>query len=284
MYYLKCTYCGHLNEVKGEYLIFCSHCNKKLNNNFSDWRKRNPERSFDDFKQLICISDETILQENTKVKPSISKSSKSTKYWIGFTFAFALAILIFYAIEKYGTETIVKFFRSEKTSEEALNKKWTKQTYGGYGLTVETPAPLNRGELAIPDNVKQFVDKMDTYNYLSEKGFKIMINSIKYNQVVGTVNLQSAADGSANEAKMQKGVTDFTYNEDYVYLEDIPGFIQKGTFKTLGIEYEFINAGYAKGLNLWQVWVGYQADDETGRIAADRVIKSIEIKKDNKAL
>ena len=60
MYYIKCSQCGHLNEVKSEYQVFCSGCNKKLDNNFADWKKRNPGKSFDDYQQLVCVSDEEI--------------------------------------------------------------------------------------------------------------------------------------------------------------------------------------------------------------------------------
>lgn len=39
MHYLRCNNCGHFNEVKTEYLTFCSKCNKKLNNSYGEWRK-----------------------------------------------------------------------------------------------------------------------------------------------------------------------------------------------------------------------------------------------------
>jgi hypothetical protein len=267
MHFLKCNNCGHLNEVKSEYLNFCSDCNKKLENNFSDWQKRNPEKNFEDFKQLICVSHTEMQSKSER------KKSKGLKYWIGFSVTFA----IFYAIGQFGGEAIGRFFKSEKTSVEVLDQKWIKETYGSFGLTVETPVKMTKGNLPVPDNVKQFVEKMDVYNYMSAKGFKVMINSIKYYPSVGQVNLQGAADGSVNEMKMQKGVTDFDYTEEFILKNDIPGFIQNGTFKQNGIGVEFINAGFSKGLILWQVMVIYQADDEVGRIASKRVIESIEI-------
>src|SRR5262245_13035097 len=71
MYYLRCTNCGHLNEVKTEYLTFCSNCNKKLENNFSDWHKRNSNKSFADYQAEVCISEESKMQlEASEVKPS----------------------------------------------------------------------------------------------------------------------------------------------------------------------------------------------------------------------
>jgi hypothetical protein len=277
MHFLKCNICGHLNEVKTEYLIFCSGCNKKLGNNFSIWQKNNPEKTFDDFKKLICVSEEEISIDINKAK---SHKPKGLKYWIGFVVSFA----IFYAIGQFGGDSIVKFFKSEKTSKEVLNQKWDKETYGDYGLTVETPVKLTKGDLPMPENIKQYIDKMDVYNYMSSKGFKVLINSIKYKPTVGTLNLQGAANGSVNEMKMQKGVTDFVYTENYIYKDEIPGFIQKGTFKADDVDVEFINTGFASGLIVWQVCVIFQKDDEIGRIASKRVIESIEIKKKNNAL
>ena len=71
MHYLKCNVCGHLNEMKSEYLIFCSNCNKKLENNFRDWEKKNPEKTMDDFKKLICVSETDLLEttKDSKSKP-----------------------------------------------------------------------------------------------------------------------------------------------------------------------------------------------------------------------
>ncbi|MDA3911772.1 MAG: hypothetical protein PF448_10490 [Bacteroidales bacterium] len=215
------------------------------------------------------------LRESDFHEPVKNKKSKSRglKYWLGFAAAFAL----FYAIGHFGGEEIVMFFKSEKTSKEVLEQKWIKKTYGNYGLTVETPSKMTKGNLPIPDNVKQVIDQMDVYNYKSEKGFKVLINSIKYNPSIGQTNLQGAANGSIKEMKMQKGVTEFDYTEDYISKNKIPGFIQKGKYNLNDIEIKFINTGFSKGLIIWQVMVAYQANDEIGQVAANRVIDSIEL-------
>ena len=137
MHYLKCNNCGHLNEVKSEYQIFCTECNKKLENNYTDWLKRNQEGTFEDFKKLICVSEKDIRQSTAEPKPKPRK----LKYWIGFAVTFA----IFYAIAQFGGEAIIKFFKSEKTANEVLDQKWIKETYGDFGLTVETPIKLIKG-------------------------------------------------------------------------------------------------------------------------------------------
>lgn len=274
MHFLKCKNCGHLNEVKSEYLTFCSICNKKLDNNFSGWKKSNPDKSLEDFKQLICISDEEIQKSNSEKK---LKKPKKFKYWIVFVAVFVVVFSFSYVIAYFGVETIVKYIKSEKTSKDVLDKKWTREAYGDYGLSIETPAKLVKSEMPLPDNIKQYIDNMDYYEYVSEKGFKIIINSAKYNPAVGETNLQGAANGSIQEMKNESGVTDFTYDEEYISKDDIPGFIQNGTFRISGVDVEFINTGFASGLIFWQVMVVFQSDDDVGRIAAKRVIGSIEI-------
>ena len=270
MLYLKCNNCGNLNEVKTEYLSFCSSCNKKLYNSYSSWKLQNPGKSFTDYSNLICLTDKDI----EKVEKSGKRAKKSWKYWVVFIVMFA----VMSAVGKYGGEMIVKYLNSELTSKKVFDQEWIRETYGDYGLTVETPARLTKGDLPIPDGIKPLIESMDVYNYVSEKGFKVMINSVKYNFELGTSNLQGAANGSINEMKNQEGVTDFDYSEDQITKNDIPGFIQNGTYNVKGVEVEFVNVGFAKGLVLWQVIVVYQKDDVVGRRAAKRVIKSIEIK------
>jgi hypothetical protein len=277
MYFLKCNNCGHLNEVKTEYLSFCSKCNKKLENNFSGWHRKYPEKSFEDYKHLICISEEKISEVEYRPKP---KGVKGLKYGI----AFAVSVAIFYAIGQFGGEAIVRYLKSEKTSREVLSQKWIKETYGVYGLTVETPALLTKSDLVIPDNIMQVIDRIDTYDYKTAKGFKIIINSVKYKPGIGIVNLQGAANGTVKEMKNQKGVTDFIYSEENITKDEIPGYFQKGTYQINGIGVEFINAGFVSGLNLWQVSVAYEGDDEIGRTAAKRVIESIEINLNSKSV
>jgi len=272
MYYIKCSQCGHLNEVKSEYQVFCSGCNKKLDNNFADWRKRNPAKSFDDYQQLVCVSDEEIQKAAPVKEP---KPRKGLIALIGIAAFAAIA----YAVGSLAGDAIIKFLKYEKTSKEVLSNNWIKKTYG-MGLTVETPVIMPKAELPFPENVMNVIEEYEAYNYNSAKGFKVLINSIKYKPVVGELNLQGAANGSVNEMKIQKGVSDFDYTEAPYSKGDIPGFIQKGTYKQDGIEVEFINTGFMKGLNLWQVFVAYQSDDEVGQIAAQKVIDSIEIEED----
>ncbi len=270
MFFIKCTHCGYLNEVKSEYLVFCTNCNKKLVNNFTEWKKENSKKTMEDYQQLVCVSDEEIQESVIKAK---STNPKAKWYGIGVAILFAA----FFALSQFGGEYIQALFNYEKTSQEVLDQQWTRQSYGEFGLSMETPVKMTERDLPIPDQVRQMIDVMDVYEYASEEGFKVIITSIQYDQSIGSMSLQGAANGSIAEMQKQPGVSNFDFSEKQVFKGDIPGYEQTGSYKIEGITVEFINTGFTTGLIYWQVMVAYQSIDDVGKVAANRVIESIEI-------
>ena len=80
MHYLACDHCLHPNEVKSEYLTFCEKCGKKIQNNFTEWQKENPGRSFEEFKNTVCRT--AILHwEPEEIQPR-QKKNKLLQYSI----------------------------------------------------------------------------------------------------------------------------------------------------------------------------------------------------------
>ena len=275
MIYLKCSKCGHLNEVNTQYLTFCAGCNKKLENNYASWQVFNPEGSFGDYKQQVCLTEE----KANAVPPSAKKKLNKGKL-AKLSLAGVLAITLFFAAGQYAVYAASKVNSSlegEKISAAIIAQKWSQETYGIYGLSIETPVRLNRANLPLPANIRDAIEHMDVFRYESLKGIQILVSSIRYKQVVDSISLQGAANGSTNEARLQPGVTDFKYIEEPHNLGNIRGFLQKGAYRLDGQVIEFQNTGFVKELNLWQVWVAYSADDETGRKLADRIINSIKI-------
>lgn len=164
MHYLKCSSCGHLNEVNNGNQIFCSSCNRRLDNNFFSWQKDNPEKNLDDFKRLMCVSDEDLQQANAKTK----QSPKGMKYWLSFI----VGTLLLYVVGHFGGEYIVNFFKSEKTSKEVMEKTWFSETYGDFGLVVETPVKMTKSELSLPPNISSTSTKWIHTNTFQPKGLR----------------------------------------------------------------------------------------------------------------
>lgn len=147
MHYLKCPNCGHFNELKTEYQTFCKNCNKVLKNNFTDWKKDNPNNTFEDFKKLMCTTNPTEpLKENSN-KPKF----KGLKYWIGFALAFA----IFYAIGQLGGEKLVSLIRKPAFDKNLME----------IASELNKTCPLMVDSLTRLDNTIALPNKVFQYNY-----------------------------------------------------------------------------------------------------------------------
>ena len=168
MYFLKCSKCGHLNEVKSEYLIFCSKCDKKLDNSYTDWQKRNSEKSFDDYKQLICITETEVQKSTVKTK---TYNFKSLKYGLAFAIAFA----IFYAIGHFGGEKIISFF-----SKPAYDKAMTK-----FASEISKNCPMMIDNVTRLDNAIALPDNAIQYSYTIINVVKDSINIDEAKKVLG---------------------------------------------------------------------------------------------------
>lgn len=146
MEYLKCNSCGHLNEIRTEYQTFCVSCKKKLENNFPDWIRMNPEKTFEDFKHLICISEKEMNKANTHTKV---KKPKGLKYWIGFAVVFA----IFSVIGQYGGKAISELFNFN--SYDKVMMEVASELNKSCPIMVDSETRLDN-TIALPDNVFQY--------------------------------------------------------------------------------------------------------------------------------
>ncbi len=72
--------------------------------------------------------------------------------------------------------------------------------------------------------------------------------------------------------------------ENPVYINQVPGIVQKGTLLKNQVRYEFTNIIALNGLVLYQITIACRADDDTAKKAGERVIKSIKIDLDTKTI
>ncbi|MBN2639685.1 MAG: hypothetical protein JXR65_11445 [Bacteroidales bacterium] len=197
MHYLKCNNCGHYNEVKSEYMVFCANCNKKLNNSFSEWVKRNPEKSFDDYKQVVCTTEKAEIKEQ---KPK-SKKVKSLKYWIGFAVAFA----IFYAIGQIGGEKIVDLFR--KPLIDRVLMKTASEINKTCPVMVDQYTRLDNA-VVLPDKVFQF-----NYTLLNIDTESVNINELKKNLEPSIINYVRTSP-QIQKLRDEKVTINYNYRND----------------------------------------------------------------------
>jgi hypothetical protein len=145
MHYIICGKCGHYNEVKSEYQIFCTACNKRLENNFTSWKSRNPDKSFENFKEIICTTQDP---RDTLNKPT---TAKGLKYWITTTVAFALL----FAAAQLGGEKIASLLRKPSFDKEMM----------AVASEINQSCPIMVDSETRLDNVVSMPNKVLQYNY-----------------------------------------------------------------------------------------------------------------------
>jgi hypothetical protein len=183
MYFLKCSKCGHFNEVKTEYMIFCSNCHKKLDNNYSDWFRQNPDKSFDIYKQLMC-STEIIEIAKNKTKTS---NPKQLKFWLGF----AVTLAIFYAIGQFGGQKIMGFFHKPLYDEAMMS--YASELNKSCPIMIDNATRLDNA-IALPNNTFQYnytlvkmVKDSIAIEELKKKVEPTIINFVKTNPEMKTI-------------------------------------------------------------------------------------------------
>lgn len=273
-HYLKCNNCNKLNEIKSEYMVLCSFCGKRMQNNYTEWKLSNAGKTFEDYKELVGKREEEV---SNPAQDQLEKGKQKSKALVKKLLIVAITI----AAAVFGTwlgSTAIKALQNGKKTAEIKESQWKKKTYGDFGLTVETPWILTptKDELPLEAKVNALIDKMQTYENPSED-FKVIVNSIKYSPEIGEVNFRGGADGAINGMKNVPGVTDFVYDEQPYSSGNIPGVIQKGSYKLSNINIEFINVMVMQNLNAWQVNILYKADDKVAKKAAERIAKSFKI-------
>ena len=160
MYYLKCSDCGHFNVVKTEYQIFCSNCDKKMDNNYTSWVKRNPDKSFDDFKRIVCTTE---VHETRRPK---SKSKSGTKMVLKILLGIAVVVGLFFVVGQFAGETLMEYFK--KTVYDKSMMVVASEVNKSCPIMIDNATRLDNA-IALPNNVFQ-------YNYTLVKLVKDSVN------------------------------------------------------------------------------------------------------------
>ena len=77
--YLSCDSCQHKNIINSERIVFCTNCNKKLVNNYTDWKKTKFDSSFETYIAKETLEKNTLNEEiniTPEKKKNIFKQSK----------------------------------------------------------------------------------------------------------------------------------------------------------------------------------------------------------------
>ena len=273
MYYLKCKHCNHLNEVKSEYLVVCGLCNRKLEDNFKDWKVKHPEKSFEDFQREVCLTEEQV-KKGDMMKPTRKRGNKKGLIagGIGGILVILMVVLVLNGM-KDGYDEL-----SGDNDTPVLVQAWYTGTYAG-GLSLATPKAMkSEGNVTdeLPEEVRSLVKEMQTFSYEGDD-LEFTYLYTEYAPEVGQVDLEKAVNERLNQLKNQPRVFDLKNDIAYVEEGDLSGVVMQGTYVQRGTEYEFKVTLYTTGLKLYQFISSNKKGDDTARGVVRRIYDSLKI-------
>lgn len=179
MEYLKCNHCAYFNKIESEYTTFCSSCGKKLDNNYPNWVKTNPGKTFEDYKNTILVSKERIEETTSRKDKSIN--SKRNKYLI----LMSVLIPILSSIGYFAVNKLSGF--SSTTKEDKFLTEMVNEANKSFPMMIDSETRIDN-YLALPNNTLQYnytlvnstkdsLDLEELKNYLEPN----IINNIKTN-------------------------------------------------------------------------------------------------------
>ena len=271
-YFLSCPHCAFPNDATSEFLTFCEECKKKLPNNFREWKKSHPDLELRDFHLQACITNPvfTPLSQKDESRPKARR-----KVWplVMATVALLSLAFLFLFPSIYRNSQLILYLKTTLLADASFN--WHRQTYGDYGLSLESPVELE--EIPNPGSLPQgAIRKIQIYQSDLSGPLSLVALSTEFSPEIGTVNLQASISGFINQIRSMPGITNFSVSQKETSLSGCDGFEQSGSYLHDGQPKSFLSVGVTKGYVLWQIMVVCDRNQEM-EDAARRIIDSLEI-------
>ena len=275
MYKLKCEHCGHLNDVSSEYLTLCTNCNRKLNNSYSEWKKQNPTKTFDNYKNEVCINYELELEKSQLLKRQSKK--RNTRLVIILISVGIVLGSIFTLFHFKKNELLNSLVSLTNTSDDIVDKEWEKKAYYDLHFYLETPYKLDSVVVPFPENMKPYITSSAAYAFEKKSGaFTLFLNYVEFKPEV-PLNLENSIQGSISTMESQPGINDFTSAKAPYNLKGREATIVVGTLKQYGIGMKYQLLAFTDDKSLSQIIITYHDNDENAKKAANRIMKSLKL-------
>jgi len=275
MYKLKCEHCGHLNDVASEYLTICNNCGRKLSNSFFEWKKANPTKSFDKYKNEMCIDEALELEISLSFQKQNKRRNTRLVLILVFVGIFFGTIFTIYHFNK--DDLLNKIVSLTKSTDEILSKQWEKKAYYDLHFYLETPYKPDSISIPFPEQIKPYIASSAAYAFEQNAGsFVFLLNYIEFHPGL-PLNLKNSVQGSISTMESQPGVSDFTSAKAPYELKGKEATIVVGTLKKYGIGMKYQLLAFIDDISLSQIIITYHEDDENAREAANRILKSLKL-------
>lgn len=274
--YLTCDSCQHKNIINSERIVFCTNCNKKLVNNYTDWKKTKFDSSFETYIAKETI-EKTTLNEEINITPekkkNIFKQSKffsntSTELKI-FLSSTVLQIILYFFLTSNSSNAIQL---NDKTSY--LNDiNWNNHSIT-QNLSITLPFELKEAKSVLPEYLKNYLSNEKSLKAESSKSFSVTIEEFDIHE---GLNIDNQTLLSIKDEYMQDSNSEITSSStiEHYTIKNFNSYSQYGSFTLDSQNYNYENYTLTSGNKIIKIIISYQDGDNLLRKYADIVSQSI---------
>jgi hypothetical protein len=270
MNYLTCTHCQYNNPINSERTVFCKRCNKKLENNFIDWRKSKMDNSFETFLSTHTNKDTTELK--------VVELAKKTNYNFNvFKNKQNLALLSFIVICWFVVFDSLKnslgYFNSENTIP-LTEISWKKYQLGD-DIKIDLPIPLKKQETRLGCYLAEMIGSVkSSHAETSSKSFSVTVEEI---EIQNTYMLGFTPLLDVNDEFMTSSQGEFYLHKDLTAtrIKNYMSYIDRGSYLLNGESYLYENYTLYKQNKAIKIIISYLENDKASNLYSDIIAKSL---------
>lgn len=282
--YLICDNCQHKNTVTSERIVFCKGCQKKLANNYLDWKKSKFNSSFETYVDGLneyneSVPKKTVLKnpipkKNPVFKTSISSPSKTSLIFIGSVF---IQILIA-AIIMQGNNDPITTGGSKISYQPSLTSNYLNEVkWGTYPITqtlsVSVPFELKESESVLPCYMENYITNHKSSKAEASQSFSLTVEKLNFDSYY---KIQDADFVSLNDDYMNSPGVDVLKEEGlHTIIKGYKTYVEHGSYIKDGNEYLYENYTLTKGDEGVKIILSYLKHDDLLCKYADIVTQSL---------
>jgi hypothetical protein len=283
--YLICDNCQHKNSVTSERIVFCKSCDKKLENNYLDWKKSKFNSSFETYVKGLneyneSIAEKTILENPIQKKKPLFKStiSSPSKTSLIFFAAVFIQILIAAIIMQSNEDSITTVGRKTAYKASITTSDLNEVKWGTYPITqnlsLSLPFEVKESNSVLPCYMENYVtNHKSTKAESSSQSFSVTIEKMDFDSLY---KIQNQDFVSLNDAYMKSpGVILQKEEVLHTIIKGYKTYVEHGSYMKDGNEYSYENYTLTKGNEGVKIILSYLKHDELICKYADIVTQSL---------
>lgn len=269
---MKKLYCGNCyqpSDISNEQIVFCHHCGKKLQLNYTDWKH---QRSFADFAAFCNEIDAENERTLAFYQIQPVKDKASARMFATFCISSVFCILACFVLLNEEHLLFSDFNPSSK--DNYLNETFWHSKLINHTIGIQLPFKAEENQTRIPHHLSHYAKSLNSYKAESSGSFSVTVEEYElsgYNSEIHKEfeNIQDEYTSFADATPTP------LYTGETLDIKDYHATINHSTFSINNQVYLNDNYTFFNGKKGFKIMISYLRENKILTKYADIVNESI---------